>query len=53
MMSLSRTMYRATRTVRTIEQVSKGRAPNRARNIAVGRAAAKGGLFRLLFGKRQ
>jgi len=44
-------MYKATRTVRTIEQVGKGRVPSRARNIAVGRIAVKRGLFRLLWGR--
>lgn len=51
-MSFSRSLYKVARTTRTIEQIGKGRGGRRARNIAVGRAAAKGGLFRLLFGKR-
>jgi len=47
--SLSRSLYKAARTVRTVEQVGKGKGARRAKNIAVGRAAGKAGLFRRLW----
>lgn len=51
-MALPRGLYKAARTTRTIEQVAKGRGGHRAKNIVVGRTAARAGLFRLLFGKK-
>ncbi|HEY5342498.1 MAG TPA: hypothetical protein VIJ66_02445 [Solirubrobacteraceae bacterium] len=47
--TLGRSLYKAARTVRTVEQVSKGKGARRAKNIAVGRTAGKAGLWRRLW----
>jgi hypothetical protein len=43
-------LYRVARTVRPVEQVSRGRGLRRARNIAIGRSLARTGAFRRLWG---
>lgn len=42
-------LYRAARTVRTVEAVGKGRAVKRARNVAVGRTLGRVGFWRRLW----
>lgn len=50
-MRLAGKLYSASRAVRNVEALrSTSTATRRAKNAAVGRAAAKGGLWRALFG---
>lgn len=47
--SFGGSLYKAARTVRTAEQVSRGRGVRRARNVAVGRTLGKVGFWRRLW----
>ena len=52
-MSLSRTLTKASKTTRTVSAVASGnprRIARRSKNVAVGRAAAKAGVWRRLWG---
>lgn len=51
--SFSSSLYRGARAARTIDAVASGnpgRVGRRGRNVAVGRAAARGGFWRRIFG---
>lgn len=51
MARLSSSLYKAARTARSIESLSKpSKATRRAKNIAVGRALARGGFWNWLWG---
>lgn len=51
MAGFGRSLYRAARAVRTAESLSSPRrAGRRAKNIVVGRALARGGFWRWLWG---
>lgn len=48
--SLSSSLYRAARLTRDVEAVESGQGGRRARNIVVGRALARAGFWRMLWG---
>lgn len=52
-MTLTSSLYKAARLVNTVESVAKGKGVKRAKNIAVGRALGKAGVWRTLWGGRR